>query len=186
MKNKGFTLAELLIALAILGVIATFTIPKVLNTAGSSQNTAIAKEVAGMISGAQQAYSQSNTIVATTTPADFTQFMNYVKVETVNDLITGTGAAATCATATPCLILHSGGVLQYTVANSFGTINNTAALLFYVDPDAAGVATPVTFVQFRNGRLTTGGNQACASATCETSGGGTVITPDPSYIQSWN
>lgn len=39
--QQGFTLAELLIALALLGVIAAFTIPKVLNAA--SNNEAIAK-----------------------------------------------------------------------------------------------------------------------------------------------
>lgn len=35
--HKGFTLAELLIALAILGVIATFTIPKVLQSSRTAQ-----------------------------------------------------------------------------------------------------------------------------------------------------
>ena len=36
-KLTAFTLAELLIALAILGVIATFTIPKILSSSGKSQ-----------------------------------------------------------------------------------------------------------------------------------------------------
>jgi prepilin-type N-terminal cleavage/methylation domain-containing protein len=42
--SLGFTLAELLISLAILGVIATFTLPKILGGTGSKQNIAIAKE----------------------------------------------------------------------------------------------------------------------------------------------
>ncbi len=40
----GFTLAELLIALAILGVIVTFTIPKILNSQTNNQKKAVFKE----------------------------------------------------------------------------------------------------------------------------------------------
>ena len=42
--NKGFTLAELLIALTILGVIATFTIPKILHSQDNAQRAAVFKE----------------------------------------------------------------------------------------------------------------------------------------------
>ena len=52
MKQRGFTLAELLIALGILGVIATFTIPKVLQTNQNAQWQATGKEAIAMISGA--------------------------------------------------------------------------------------------------------------------------------------
>ena len=48
-QNKGFTLSELLIALAILGLIATFTIPKVLQTTESNQRKAVFKETIGSI-----------------------------------------------------------------------------------------------------------------------------------------
>lgn len=44
MKKAGFTLAELLISLAILGVIATFTIPKVLNAQQDSKRKAVLRE----------------------------------------------------------------------------------------------------------------------------------------------
>ncbi|MCE3236435.1 MAG: hypothetical protein K0Q50_2626 [Vampirovibrio sp.] len=42
--KAGFTLAELLVSLAILGVIATFTIPKVLYTSQNAQKQAVLKE----------------------------------------------------------------------------------------------------------------------------------------------
>src|ERR1051325_8786269 len=48
---KAFTLAELLIALAILGVIATFTIPKVLQAMQDNQRKAVFKEVIASLSG---------------------------------------------------------------------------------------------------------------------------------------
>ena len=51
-KDIGFTLAELLIALGILGVIATFTIPKILTAQQDSKKWAIFKED---VAAAQQA-----------------------------------------------------------------------------------------------------------------------------------
>ncbi|HEY9745532.1 MAG TPA: prepilin-type N-terminal cleavage/methylation domain-containing protein [Oculatellaceae cyanobacterium] len=48
----GFTLAELLIALSILGLIATFTIPKVLVAQQDMTYRANAKDVAAAISAA--------------------------------------------------------------------------------------------------------------------------------------
>lgn len=48
--QRGFTLAELLIAVAILGEIATFTIPKIINAQQSGQKKAIFKETFSSIS----------------------------------------------------------------------------------------------------------------------------------------
>jgi prepilin-type N-terminal cleavage/methylation domain-containing protein len=50
LKRKAFTLAELLISMAILGVIATFTIPKMLNQNDTQSRKAVMKEVVGMLS----------------------------------------------------------------------------------------------------------------------------------------
>lgn len=63
-REQAFTLSELLIALAILGLIATFTIPKVLQNVESNQKKAVFKETfaalseivyEGCISGAMDA-----------------------------------------------------------------------------------------------------------------------------------
>ncbi|MEB3286218.1 MAG: type II secretion system protein [Vampirovibrionales bacterium] len=48
--KKGFTLAELLIALVILGVIATFTIPKILTAQANAQRESVLKETIAMMS----------------------------------------------------------------------------------------------------------------------------------------
>jgi prepilin-type N-terminal cleavage/methylation domain-containing protein len=73
--RKGFTLAELLIALALLGIIASFTIPKVLESSTNAKYKAMAKEAAGMISGAYQNLKLANGLSANTTTCDLTQYM---------------------------------------------------------------------------------------------------------------
>ena len=50
MRDSAFTLSELLIALAILGLIATFTIPKVLQSVGNGSRTAIFEESVAALS----------------------------------------------------------------------------------------------------------------------------------------
>lgn len=51
-KQAGFTLAELLITLGILGVVATFTIPKVLSSQANSRRIAVFKETISAFSDA--------------------------------------------------------------------------------------------------------------------------------------
>lgn len=78
MRMRGFTLAELLIALGILGVLATFTIPKVLMANQTSAYNAKAKETIAMVSGAFQAYQLQNTVDENTGIEDLTPYFNYV------------------------------------------------------------------------------------------------------------
>ena len=186
--RKGFTLAELLIALAILGVIATFTIPKVLSSSTSAKNTAIAKEVASMISGSYSAYTLDNSPTSTLATTVLTPFMNYVSVDVAATAMgtpsdTNQTALQLCSAA-PCLVLHNGAFLQYNTANTMGGTANTSAIYFNMDPDGRGTgAGRVTFVQFFDGRITTYQN----AGTHQT--GGTAVTAqatDPTWIQSWN
>lgn len=183
----AFTLAELLIALAILGVIATFTIPKVLNSGQNGKNTAIAKEAASMISGAFSSYQLNNSIASGTGPANLTQYMNYVSVDTATNYAAASGqqgTALTACTATlQCLKLHNGGVLQYATNNSFGGTATTNAIYFSVDPDGTGTQGSINFIQYYNGRLTTGGN--AATGTTSTNSGVTAVGTDPGYLLNW-
>jgi prepilin-type N-terminal cleavage/methylation domain-containing protein len=176
--HKGFTLAELLIALAILGVIATFTIPKILTSSQSGQNAAVAKEAASMISAAYTTYTLQNSITTGTTAGVLTQYMNYVSVDTA----TTYGSMTACSATNPCLKLHNGGVLQYGTVPNFSA--TTGVLNFVVDPDGAGTVGPVEFVQFYNGRFTTNGaNGGPGTASAYPLAN---VNTDPSYIQNWN
>jgi len=185
-RSKGFTLAELLIALAILGVIATFTIPKVLQASSSGQNTAVAKEAAGMISGAFQAYALNNTVAAGDKATAITPFMNYVKEDTGTTFaagFTGDTALQACSATLKCLVLHNGGVLQYDTAQTFGT-GTTPAIYFNLDPDGSGNRGRISFMLGSNGRLTTGGNTV--ASTSAAAGSLNFQGTDPTYLQNWN
>jgi prepilin-type N-terminal cleavage/methylation domain-containing protein len=191
--NKGFTLAELLIALAILGVIATFTIPKILESSGDAKYKAIAKETAATIAGAYQAYKQENTVISTTSAASLTQYMNYVSTSTTAFTAppAGTGSQlTTCAAgAQGCILLHNGAIIQHG-SNTFGGTTPTAAVHFNVDPDGGlGGVGGMTFVLFYNGRLA----NAAAAGVCDTAWmsaddcvNPTVVAANPGYFTSWN
>ena len=184
-RNSGFTLAELLIALAILGVIATFSIPKILLASSQGKNTAMAKEAASMISGAYSAYILNTGANTTAGASILTQYMNYVSTVTTGDLSTATSGLdlAACSATFVCLRLHQGGILQYDTVTTFGGSTTTHAIPFNYDPDGTGPLGAITFWQYYNGRLTTGGQ-----ATTPTSAGGTMVvtTADPPYLSSWD
>jgi prepilin-type N-terminal cleavage/methylation domain-containing protein len=193
----GFTLAELLIALAILGVIATFTIPKVLNTQQDSKYKAIAKEAASTISGAYQRYKNQSTVTASTKADDLTQFMNYLAVDSSSSFDESHGGTtATCGTAwmggtTTCLRLHNGAILEYNSAIAFGGTATTNNIWFYVDPDGKvtdgttnGPGKSVIFHLYTSGRITTEG-QIEPNSTSTLDVDNPCASCDPPWF-SWN
>lgn len=63
-NQPGFTLSELLIALGILGIIAAFSIPKILNTQRDNRYNASAHEVAAAIGEAYSLYTKSTSLTS--------------------------------------------------------------------------------------------------------------------------
>jgi len=188
----GFTLAELLIALVILGVIATFTIPKVLSSQQDTKYKALGKEVAGMISAAYEAYKHENTPTAAMVPYDLAPYMNYVRVDSLSVVDDSqTNGNRPCST-TWCLVLHNGAFLQATGGTSFNSTAATNAIMFRMDPDGkvtdggTGDTSPtapgkaVHFWLYYDGRLTTRGG--IVSNTCNSSG---CFGPAPSQDPPW-
>lgn len=191
-RFKGFTLAELLIALAILGIIATFTIPKLLASQQSQQRIAQTKEAASMISGAFQVAKQKGLINANSLPSDLTPYMNYVALVTDGTVIDSipSGANTTCTAGNPCIKLHNGGMLwfqnwymggpgplySYEMVFDPDPINNTT------DP-ADGPLKAVQFTQYYDGFLTTRGNikaNTCNVFGCSNQPSSTM---DPSWFK---
>ena len=159
----GFTLAELLISLTLLAVIAVFTIPKILQTNQTANYNAMAKEAASMISSAYQVYVNDHGASSATIARDLTPYMNYVRVDTTSSIDAQQTSAADmdCSSASyECLLLHNGSRLLYHKNSPIcGTGNN--ALYFYFDPDGvsgsppSGNANSVVFFLYANGGIRT-------------------------------
>ena len=194
LKQPAFTLAELLIALAILGVIATFTIPKILDSGSNSQWNAIGKEAAAMVSGAYQSYKLDNSVSGSTDFSDLLPYMNYVRIDTtstIDSLFNETTQTCTGANIA-CILLHNGALIQYVTGgagNNFGDTSVTSALWFDIDPDGkvtttGAAGTPGKSVQmylYINGRLNTRGT--VQSNTYVGSVG--PYSPDPAADPPW-
>ena len=181
-------MAELLIALAILGVIATFTIPKILDSGSDSKWNAIGLEAAATISGAYQQYKLSNSISASTGPADLTPYLNYVKIDsvtTIDDVQTSTSIL--CGAVYTCLVLHNGGYLFYRPTNNFNATAATNAMFWGLDPDGkysgstTGPGKTIIFWLYTNGRLRTYGT---LEPNTYFDGGGPYV-PVPSLDPPW-
>ncbi len=79
--SPGFTLAELLISLAILGVIATFTIPKILNSQQEARKKAVFKETLATLSNLSYAGARDGNITSAATEWSYVlNNLNYAKI----------------------------------------------------------------------------------------------------------
>jgi type II secretory pathway pseudopilin PulG len=159
-RATGFTLAELLICILILGEIATFTIPKLIVSQQNKTYNSQAKEAIAMISGAFQAAKLTGAIDGTGTLSTLTPYFNYVKVDTttVFDDVPGY-TTMTCSGSNKCYRLHGGGLLYDRCG--FGGTGTTSAMLFHFDPDSkysGSTTTPgksILVEVFWNGRVIT-------------------------------
>ena len=183
---RGFTLAELLIALLILRVIAAFTIPKVLLAQQNQSNNAAAKEAAGTISAAYQAYVLQNGTFPTGSIQSFTPYLNYLAVDTSTNIdLWQTDTNRTCGGVYTCLKLHNGGMLLYATGETFAGTATTNAVYFLFDPDGRemggttnGPGKSVLFILYANGRL---GTYGTALPNTTFASGLVLANPEPTF-----
>lgn len=188
-RQRAFTLAELLIALGILGVIATFTIPKVLSAQQNSTFKSVSKEAISAFTGAYHSYRLTNSDAAAITPDDFISSLNYVKIQTSGQLDDEqTLGALNCDTLFPCYILHSGAAIRPELGNDFGGTASTNAIMFIVDPDGQvtdgttnGPGKGVKIFLYVTGRVTSHGT-AQSNTIVDGVAFGADATRDPSWF----
>lgn len=187
---QGFTLAELLIALAILGVISTFAIPKILVAQNNAKYNAAAHEAVATIAQAYEKYKHETGVTAATTGDDIIRnSLNYVSVDTtslIDDRPLGAGTR-NCASS-PCYRLHNGGKLR-PHSCSFNGTSNLNAVFYVFDPDGVqtGREDSLTLGLYFSGRITNRANViggTLSSASCTTDQTGGLATYDPDWF-SW-
>ncbi|MBY0449454.1 MAG: prepilin-type N-terminal cleavage/methylation domain-containing protein [Cyanobacteria bacterium] len=172
----AFTLAELLISLAVLGIIAVFTIPKLLSVNEEQKNRAITKEIASSVAGAYSNFKLHNTPLATTTMDVLLPFLNYTNIYAGSPNMKR-------------LFFHNGGNVSYVITQGFGATSANNALFFKVEPSTRADEigdNDVCFALTYRGRLTTASQ--LLSGTALSSIVGTFECPlvVPSYMQKWN
>jgi len=155
--SYAFTLAELLIALAILGVIAAFSIPKVLQAQQENHWNSVAKETAGMLTQAYQLYKLNGGDPTQMKAANITPYMNYIKIFTNNEQVSAENTGTySCLSNHPCLYFTNGSSLAYWVDDQFGGTAATNGMPFILDVDAQpGGATGIVFWLYYSGKLRT-------------------------------
>jgi type II secretory pathway pseudopilin PulG len=119
---KATSLTELLVALLILGQIAAFTIPKVLNAQRNNKLNAITKEAMATISEAYMLYKMNNQV----NPTSFNFFalypyINYVAEDTSTPIDSGFGGGTWgCSIGFRCVRLANGAIMNSYNSDRFG------------------------------------------------------------------
>gem|GEM_PF-4791303 len=134
-------------------------------------------ESAASISGAYQQHWASGLVTTNTYATELTQYLNYVSVKTsgsIDDRPLG-AASLTCSVTSPCLVLHSGAILQ-AEDNYFGGTATTNYVGWVFDPDGVytGNSDSQKFYLYYNGRLV---DRNSVINNSRTSGGGSSIGP---------
>jgi prepilin-type N-terminal cleavage/methylation domain-containing protein len=142
-SGSGFTLSELLIAIAILGVIATFTLVKVLQVTDTAQNKAKFKEAIATLNTPLFEGVQSGAITDANSGSYMMSKLAGIKVCDTNSLVQGCAPSSQTGYSyeldEPGIVLHSSAML-YGFNDNISSSN--AAVI-----DVNGAAAPNTVGQ---------------------------------------
>ncbi len=158
-------MAELLIALVILGVIAASTIPMLIGMQQNQRYNAMAKEAFSSVAGTWEVMKARGTGSQSTTPGDILRQMNYVTLDTTSNIddLPG-GDSSPCDPIYFCTRMHNGGILKAVTTGAFAGTNTTNAVFFLFDPDGVyggatnGSSKSLKFALYYDGFVTDRGN----------------------------
>jgi prepilin-type N-terminal cleavage/methylation domain-containing protein len=158
-RIAGFTLAELLIALVILGVIATFTIPKILSSQRDGRYNAAAKETIATISNAYTIHRNQKGATGWIPLTELTPYINYVSRDTTSIIDQSYSWGTIDCSTESCYKLHNGGMLAFWDGDGLDSSDSNYATWLFYDPDATtdgttnGPGKSFCFVLYGNGRV---------------------------------
>ncbi len=188
-STHGFSLAELLLSLLILAVIATFTIPKIISSQRNGSYLAGAKEAATTVGQALYLYRFSTSYATTGTWTNVTPYLNYVKVDTTtvidgspND---GIGTTQCGDAGGSCYKLNNGSMLKLWDWGACGNLDDINDYEFFLyDPDGRSTSQEdsVWFVANLKGRVKPWSELSNTESVCDLVG---TYPGDPSYNPSW-
>jgi prepilin-type N-terminal cleavage/methylation domain-containing protein len=190
--QKGFTLAEVLVALSILTVIATFNINKTLTISRQQQYSAMAKEAATTISEAYLRYKQDNVVSTSFNANLLAPYLNYVRTDSSSPYqdneSSGPSTVYCNGGSRQCYVLNNGAFLVFFPDNTFGAATNSRHVFVDFDPDGAGPYYSISFLLFYNGRIATEGDALSGVGSAwwgSYFGTSTCILCNPSWWRSW-
>jgi prepilin-type N-terminal cleavage/methylation domain-containing protein len=193
--KKGITLAEVMVTIAIMGIMAAMTVPKFLTTNGTVQTSNYSKganEFAVAIAAAYQIYVMKNGPVTAfgTVAGDLMQYVNYVTTlpgTSQIDQITGSGAqACNSSVGDQCYVMHNGAVVYTSTYWVLCDTTRNSYVYYVYDPDGVygnsttGISKSVVFDLHADGHVVSSdyryGN-ICATDTHLSPGWGTNAPP---------
>ncbi len=132
-KKSGFSLTELLVGVLLLGVIASFTIPKVLTNQKNQQRNSFTKEAMVTLTDMMAVY--KGALKTSTGMEQLRQGLNAHRT-TEAKFIEGNANLLNCSMPQfACLQLPNGTAMGYTLPSRFGGTKPNNAILIYFDPD---------------------------------------------------
>ncbi len=132
-KKSAFTLAETLVTLMVLGIIATLTIPSVQNFANKRANAALAQKALSSISNATKDLQRENGAIRFWNLSSYEDILKMYKSKMT--------ASGTIISSYPVKYLNGGA---YDTTNMFSTSSsfiNSDGMLFYIQANLTGSCT---------------------------------------------
>jgi type IV pilus assembly protein PilA len=134
--QKGFTLIELMIVVAIIGILAAIAIPQYQDYIARSQVTRVVGEISAVKTNAEEVLLRGGTITIDPTdegPSDF-----YVGFDQAKSNLVGTFTISNGGTGTPTLVATLGGDSSAAVTGAIVNVTRDASGVWSCTIDASG------------------------------------------------